>query len=192
MPINIGREMALPLEQIIGGPLQAVVQGQVLAANATADFIQQVGLLGDSSDQQRVRTVDFKFRRTRPSVSGDNQDEIKTEEVTLNVPLLTILPVPFIRIEEAEIDFEAKVSSITTNQTSTAFGVAVGASVFGGKLRINVNYSQSAKFSDQVNRAATLGVKVRAVQDETPAGLAKVLEILETAITDSEATEVSN
>ena len=45
MPINIGREMALPMERIIGGPLQAVIKAQTMAASETANFINNVGLL---------------------------------------------------------------------------------------------------------------------------------------------------
>ena len=108
MPVDIGREMALPMDQIIGGPLQAVVKAQALAASTTADFIQQVGLQ-TQNNQQVARTVDFSFQR---KTVGDN-DTVQTENVSLNVPLLAILPVPWIRVEEATVDFECKVSSST-------------------------------------------------------------------------------
>src|SRR5262245_65903554 len=102
MPINIGREMALPMEQIIGGPLQAIVQAQALAASSTAEFNQSVGLVNDKGTLS-ARTVDFKFQRRIPSTTNGNPpvDEIRTEEVSLTVPLLTIVPVPFIRVSEA-------------------------------------------------------------------------------------------
>jgi hypothetical protein len=43
--------------------------------------------------------------------------------VQMSVPLLTIVPVPFIRIEEATIDFECKVSSSTLETSAHNFGV---------------------------------------------------------------------
>jgi hypothetical protein len=195
MPINIGREMALPMEQIIGGPLQAIVQAQALAASSTAEFIQSVGLINDNGTLT-ARTVDFKFQRRIPSTTNGNPpvDEIRTEEVSLTVPLLTIVPVPFIRVAEATIDFEAKVSSSTLNQTDTRFGLDAEASggFWGVKFSVKASYSKQSKFQDQVNRSATLSVHVKAVQDEIPAGLARVLDILETAINDSDIEEVNN
>src|ERR1035437_3544066 len=115
MPINIGREMALPMEQIIGGPLQAIIRAQSLAASATASFIEQVCLnsvtSGNPPNQtttMTARTVDFSFSRQKPNADGT---AVTAETVALTVPLLTIIPVPFIRIQQATIDFECTVSS---------------------------------------------------------------------------------
>src|SRR5437899_462322 len=126
MPIDIGREMALPMEQIIGGPLQAIVRAQSMAANETASFIQTVGLITDSNNVTTARTVDFSFNRLKPPAHDAEQPT--TEIVKLTVPLLTILPVPFIRIEEATIDFDCKVSSSTLDTSQRNFGIDVQAS----------------------------------------------------------------
>jgi Protein of unknown function (DUF2589) len=191
MPINIGQEMALPMEQIIGGPLQAVVKAQALAASSTVDFIQQVGLNPPAAigGAQTARTVDFSFTRRVPAREDDDggaSDVLTTETVQLTVPLLTIVPVPFIRVKEATIDFEAQVSSSTLNTTDSTFGVSAEASggFWGVKFSVKASYTRNTKSSDQVNRSSTLKVHVYAVQDEIPAGLDRVLTILQTAIDD--------
>ena len=187
MPINIGREMALPMEQIIGGPLQAVIRAQSLAASETSDFVQTVGLEDDAAGPGRVaRTVDFSFTRTVPK--DDDTDDTETETVNLNVPLLTILPVPFIRIEEATIDFECKVSSSTLDQSTHKVGVESSASggFWGVKVKVKASYSYQKVRKDQIDKSATLKVHVKAVQDDMPAGLGRILEILETAVNDSD------
>lgn len=189
MPINIGQEMALPMEQIIGGPMQAFIKAQALAASTTADFIQSVGLSDDGSGGKKATTVAFSFDRSK--AAEDGTDTVKTETVVLSVPLLTIVPVPYIRIQEATIDFEAKVSSSTLNQTDTSLGIDASASggFWGVKFSVKASYSRQSKYKDQVNRSSTLTVHVKAVQDEMPAGLAKVLEILQTAVNDNDITE---
>jgi len=191
MPINIGQEMALPMEQIIGGPLQAVVKAQALAASSTVDFIQSVGLnpAPGGGGAQTARTVDFSFQRRVPARedgAGGASDVLTTETVQLTVPLLTIVPVPFIRVKEATIDFEAQVSSSTLNTTDSTFGVSAEASggFWGVKFSVKASYTRNTKTSDQVNRSSTLKVHVYAVQDEIPAGLDRVLTILQTAIDD--------
>ncbi|WP_116452903.1 DUF2589 domain-containing protein [Blastococcus litoris] len=190
MPINIGQEMALPMEQIIGGPLQAVVKAQALAASSTVDFIQQVGLnpAPGGGGAQTARTVDFSFQRRVPAREDDDgpSDVLTTETVALTVPLLTVVPVPFIRVKEATVDFEAQVSSSTLNTTDSTFGISAEASggFWGVKFTVKANYTRNTKSSDQVNRSSTLKVHVYAVQDEIPAGLDRVLTILQTAIDD--------
>jgi len=188
MPIDIGREMALPMEQIIGGPLQAIVKAQSLAANATATFIQQVGLLPADPNNPGAgsvaRTVDFSFKRLKPP--PDDKSAVTQETVSLTVPLLTIVPVPFIRIEEATIDFECKVSSSTLDTSQHNVGVEASASggFWGVHFSVKASYSFQSTHKDQVDKSATLKVHVKAVQDEMPGGLKKMLEILETAVVD--------
>ena len=133
MPIDIGKEMALPMEHIIGGPLQALIKAQSLAANATSDFIQQVGLekLGVAPNQtSKARTVDFTFNRVNPPVTNADGTVTAgtTSAVNMSVPLLTIVPVPFIRIQEATIDFECTVSSSTLDTSATSVKVDASAS----------------------------------------------------------------
>lgn len=191
MPINVGQEMALPMEQIIGGPLQAVIKAQALAASSTVDFIQQVGLnpaVGTAT--QTARTVEFSFDRKVPDTNDAGDDIVRTETVDLNVPLLTIVPVPFIRIATTDINFECQVSSSTVNSSEHTFGVSAEASggFWGVSVAVKSSYSYNSKSTDTVNRAATLKVDVHAVQDEMPAGLDRVLTILQTAIADDSGT----
>jgi len=99
MPIDIGREMSLPMEQIIGGPMQALIKAQALAASSTADFINQVGLETTGTPPvTKARTVDFQYEENKPKEDGCGFD---TKLIKLSVPLLTIVPVPYIRIEQA-------------------------------------------------------------------------------------------
>lgn len=178
----IGKEMALPMEQIIGGPLQAVIKAQSMAASTTANFIKQVGL-STSGTSSVARTVDFSFDRKKVQDDGSTSNET----VNLSVPLLTIIPVPYIRVQEALIDFQCTVSSSTIDTSKSSFGLDVSASggFFGCDFSVNASYSTESTHQSEVTRTATLKVQVKAVQDQMPAGLSKVLDILQTAITDS-------
>ncbi len=52
----------LDMSSLIGGPLQADCNAQLQLANATANFIQTVGMQEDNS---AVRTVDFKYEQIK-------------------------------------------------------------------------------------------------------------------------------
>ena len=184
MAIDIGREMALPMEQIIGGPLQAVIKAQSMAANASAQFIGEVGLMPGDGGKMVARTVDFSFNRLKAPANGGTATAVET--VDLKIPLLTILPIPFIRIEEAIIEFECKVGSSTLDTSSQKWGVDAKASGgwWGVSFSVQASYSQQSTHEDKVDKTATLKVTIKAVQDDMPGGMKKMLGILETAVVD--------
>lgn len=126
------------------------------------------------------------------------------QEMKLSVPILSILPVPYIRVEEATIDFNAKINSVEYARTTSTFtvggtmnynfGGSIGAAIpikvgsLGGKLSTGVNmkvslsYQQNTTSGYKVDRTYSMNVHVRAVQDEMPAGLERLLGILEDSI----------
>ena len=52
---------ALPMESLIGGPLNAAATAQGTLASITTQFITDVGLQTDSKGKLSARTVDFKY-----------------------------------------------------------------------------------------------------------------------------------
>jgi hypothetical protein len=112
----------------------------------------------------------------------------KIETMLLQVPILTMLPIPFIRVEEATIDFNAKITSVTYQKidTNMKFDAALEAKQRwpGGSAKLNVSFSYQKTTSqgETVDRTFSLNIHVKAVQDELPAGLEKLLSILEDAI----------
>ena len=113
---------------MLGGPLVAVVNAQAQSAIATVNFIKEVGFKkpseeeaagGDSSTEEPIY-VTFKYpKEIRPYDPGDpNADppveptDAKYETQELTVPILTMLPIPYIRIDLTTIDFNAKINSV--------------------------------------------------------------------------------
>ena len=92
------------------------------------------------------------------------------------------------QIEECTIEFNAKISSVTSQDSSslTKYGVSVEAkgSFFGSSIGIKASYSseKSQKNSNTENREFSMRVFVKAVQDDMPTGMRKILDILEQAI----------
>ena len=76
----------LPMESLIGGPLQAACDAQTMLAGATARFIEEVGLVKEG-DKQVVRTVGFSFTR---SANGDDGNGPASEKVEMNIPILAM------------------------------------------------------------------------------------------------------
>jgi len=106
----------------------------------------------------------------------------------LEVPILTMLPIPFIRIDEATLDFNVKINSMEYRQVDTNFNISgsLEAKARWGwgsaKLNVSTSYQRNTTQGEKVERTYSMNVHVRAVQEELPAGLEKVLGILEDAI----------
>lgn len=191
---------ALPFENIIGGPLKAAIEAQGMAAKATVDFIALVGFKPTDTDPMfpddpnatpdmgDVRNVTFKY----VVKDADGNDE----EAILTVPILTIVPIPFIRIDEMTIDFMAKISETRTAKHSTKSDTSFNTNFKLGyrswwspvsvsfTASYSTKHSSTAATSSRYQMESTINIHVRAVQDDIPAGLGRILDILENTITE--------
>ncbi|HIE11815.1 MAG TPA: DUF2589 domain-containing protein [Desulfotomaculum sp.] len=208
---NIPAELrALPLEHIIGSPLVAAIKAQALAANTTVDFIKEVGLKpralesesGESEDELdevtgesgqpgfEARYVDFKFDRViEEEVVTPGDPPTKTTKYSvvpskLTVPLLAIVPIPYIRINDMTIDFEFQIKDVETRESTTEKKVSMKAKAGGWfyKVSIKGSYSNRTVNKRETDRRTTLKITVNAVQDQMPEGLGRILDTLNEAM----------
>ncbi len=192
----IGDELAsLNFEAMIGGPLTAVVKAQASSAVTSVDFIKAVGFNADDNGNV-TDPVMVTFAYDKPVETTDPNTGAVTTEVKkfkLTVPFLTMLPVPFIRIEETTIDFNAKITSVQESSSSSKHGLDTELKAKAGwgwgsaSLKVNYSYQKSTTSSAKVERTYSMAVHVRAVQDELPAGTERLLGILENVITETPA-----
>jgi hypothetical protein len=207
MTVNIGAELqALPLEYMLSAPLVGAIKSQALAAQTTVQFIEKVGLEEQPDGTLSVRQVKFEYsKQVSDPAQPDTLPTLETHELT--VPMLAIIPVPYVRIQELDVEFEFKVKETITrtakveiasnlggsNTTEANFKVGGGfASFFGApsgsvKTTNTVNWNVSASYKSSTtqtqDRSARISFTLKAVQDEMPAGLKSVLTILNDAIT---------
>lgn len=199
-----GQELSsIDFESMIGGPLVAVINAQAQAAMSTVNFIKEVGFKktdeeeeagGDTSTKEPIY-VTFKYPKElspyQPATEGKSAVPAVYETQELKVPILTILPIPFIRIDTTTIDFNAKINSVEYRKTDTNLKVDAALEVKAkwlwgsAKLNVSTSYQKSTQQGNTVNRTYSLQVHVKAVQDEMPAGMEKILSILEGAITST-------
>jgi len=181
---------------LIDGPLIAVVKAQAQSARTSVDFIKAVGFDHDKDDPTKIlgpTMVSFSYNRTVDVKQADGTMKPEDKKFNLTVPFLTMLPIPFIRVEETTIDFNAKITSIQESTTATDFGVNAELAVKGGwgpvsaSLKVTCSYKKSTTASEKVERTYSMAVHVRAVQDELPAGTERLLTILENSIKETPA-----
>ncbi|MEK9136673.1 MAG: DUF2589 domain-containing protein [Bacteroidota bacterium] len=103
----------------------------------------------------------------------------------LEVPILTMLPIPYLRIEDVTIDFNAKIDSVEYQKIDTSLAIDTKLEVkqrwTGGSVKLNVSvaYKRNTQQGESVQRTYSMAVHIKAEQGEMPAGMQKVLDILE-------------
>lgn len=171
---------------IIGGPLDACVKAQSNASISTVNFINEVGF-EEVEGVKKLRMAEFSYKKNVPnpeynSEEPESSSNPKTieQDTELKVPFIALLNVPSFRIETCEVDFNVKLKSTYTKDVSSQFGINAGASGGFGpvKFKVDVSYKRSSSTGIKVEKEYSLGVKVRATNDEMPAGLEKVLSLL--------------
>lgn len=180
---SIGTLQGLPFENLIGGPLNACIRAQNDAAKTSINFIDEVCLKKDKETGEKSAVyVSFSFIQNG-------------RKVVINVPMIAIVPIPYIAINSIDISFKATVNGVESESSSTeteyeSKGTQKSTRKSGLFRRktttINSTFStkrdskstQDSKFSVE----ATIDVAVHAGQESMPAGMAKILEMLGAAM----------
>jgi hypothetical protein len=173
---------AIPFGSLIGGPLDACIQAQAAAAKTTYEFINTVGF--DAGGKSK--NVVFEYQKEGKIVS-------------LVVPVLVIVPIPYIEINTISIGFMANISaassSVSENAETTGMGAELGVQGKGGWGPFSLSTDFKANYSSKKDSKATqeskysveytMNVHLTASQSNMPPGLATLLNVLQGSITGS-------
>ena len=152
---------SIPFGNLIGGPLSACISAQADAAQVALNYVRAVSMKrldnGDNDDEAifEPETISFSF-----VVNGQPRVMI--------VPLLTIIPVPFIRIEHVDLSFTADITASDKNKFEAKYTAP--------------NREQTGEETTEVQVENVIEVDIHAVTSEMPSGLARLLEVFSTQL----------
>lgn len=194
----------LPMGELIGGPLNAACDAQIALASATANFIKVVGFLPPDGGNKEganavgaVRTAVFKFDRPIEKAGDKVIPGVPnaTETVEIEVPLLALVKIPNLSIDTVDVTFDMEVkSSFSTHEASDmeagGEGTAkVGWGPFSVSVKVHGSVSSHKENTRTSDNSAKYHVSVQAKDAGTPEGLARVLDILQTAAVPKAITQ---
>ncbi len=174
---------ALPLEYIIAAPLLAAVKAQQATAVATRDYIMSfLDAPADGADAGAARrpvTVDFKLllqdKDAKGNLTGASRD------VLMSVPLLSMVPVPHMRIDSLTTHFKYEISQTVgaNSESKKAFdgGVTLSKLPFID-FSLKGSVSSTASSQSSTNRSGMLEITLHASEAPIPEGLARLLSLL--------------
>ena len=166
----------LDMQQLIGGPLKAAADASMQLAQSTADFINEVGC----EEQVKVRTTTFKYQKT-----GVNEDGTeKTEEIQVEVPLLAIVPIPNLQVDEVNVLFDMEVQKSEGQEAAKGEEGGMSATAYWSPYKVSINGSVSSQEHNprSSDDSAKYHLDVRADEHGTPEGLQRVLDMMSEAV----------
>lgn len=142
---------SIPFGNIIGGPLAACVRAQAEAAHTTIDFIRGFTMTNSELDPEGVEpiTVTFTF-----IMNG--------EKTRMTVPLMTIVPIPYMHIDYVNLNFTADITACDDGKMEAKYATE--------------GYTRTEDDEQSVSVESKMGINVRASTSSMPSGMAKMLE----------------
>jgi len=180
MSIEVSEVKSLPLFQIMGAPILALVQAEAQAAQATAEFIERVGFISSEDDPpENARDVDhigqlrmFTFHYQKPGASGG------METFQVQIPLLSLVPIPSVQVKEAEFEFDVHIHDMYSQDLgSIAHDEESDEGDFLARQRVGLR----AGF-DKRDFSYPMKVKMKIEEAHVPSGMLALFKVMDQSI----------
>ncbi|WP_414707188.1 DUF2589 domain-containing protein [Pseudomonas sp. UBA4617] len=168
---------SLPMDRMIAGPLQAMVQAQVTASKSYADFLMQVCI----QDGKAV-AIQFDYDETIVDEQGEYKGVVSK---TMKVPLLAAITHPNIAIEEGKVEFELTIQQSAEDTSSSDRSGEMAASLGWGPFKLSMKGSISHKSTQtrKTDTRARYAFNTTIKRQDPPEALMRVIDFLTDAAT---------
>lgn len=179
----------LELQQLIAAPLVATIEADTMSAQKYLDYLTKIAF--DDFDPTTGKTGNL---RTLAFSYPEQDSDGKTYKREVSVPLITLLPLPLLHVEEADFDFDIKIIDALTEKSEESFSFDEGTAKESDKQeRMKMRASlapRSGKHEGDLQQslAANMKVKVKMRQSDMPAGLSNILHLAANNINVSDST----
>lgn len=177
-------------EKMVDVSLSISETGEIISAsfNQQIDDVANDAQLVVTCSGENVKAAVIKCKK----IAAQNAKPAVYQDMELKVPILTMLPIPFIRVATTDIEFNVKINSMENTESldeskkSIGGEASVGYKGFGVTANVSFNASMASQkktsSTAEIKKEFSLNIKVHAVQDDMPAGLSRILDILEESI----------
>lgn len=101
----------LPMKELIGSPLVAAAQANnMMAVTQTKFLLETCFALKKQGEKEIYKPIMINMTLTRPVINADGS-EAESIETDFNLPLLTIIPLNSLAVDEVNVAFEMEVKS---------------------------------------------------------------------------------
>lgn len=171
----------MELKDLISGPLVATIDADSISTQRYLSYLYELAF--ESYDRKtgkagNIRMLTFAFKE---------QDTSGTRTKRVNIPLLSLVPLPLLQIKEADFDFEIQIVDAVSEDSNATFSLRnprneESSTPKKGETKLRVSLapdsgSATRQSKSQQSLSANMKVKVTMQHADMPAGLSNLLNL---------------
>lgn len=194
---------SLPLHDLIGATLVAIIEADAQAAQATLEYIETVGFVTPSKPEAsaegegiaagKLRMAEFKYRKL------DENNEVS--DFVASVPVLALVPIPALQVQDARFKLTAQITDIAAQDTTapganapaalaTRAATSIVSKIQPRQYQLLTKPVASSGTKDQETRGNFhLEVEITMGQADLPLGMEKLFNMMDNAIREDKAAK---
>ena len=176
----------LPLHEIIGIPIADMIRAEMQAAQASMEFVENIGFRRDKSnnpdDFGELRFITFRYQHSDPS------GKKITREV--KIPLLSLVPLPLLQIARGEFDIVVRVEDVKPLRLDSSVisrppGKSETLTPKRHEFFVSVDSLETVE-DPKGSAAPRIRIKIEVEQSHLPIGVNSLLRKLDQNVVDQE------
>lgn len=173
----------LPIGQLICTPFIEMARGQAALCEVYVQTLFQIAFKDGSKakfdDSGDNSTRILKFAYTRPVVD-EVTGTVSDKDFKIDVPLLSLVPIPAFTMNSADVNFDMEVNIANTqsNTTTEELQTNVKFGFWGMTGNISGKVSNTSNSSYSNTQKATYSIAVHAIQQPATEGMSKLTSLL--------------
>ena len=169
----------MELKDLISGPLVATIDADSMSTRRYLSYLYELAVDSynpETGEVGNLRMLEFTY---------NVQDNGTQRQQRVNIPLMTLVPLPLLQVKEADFDFDIQIIDAVSADKHSTFslkGKNDGEDPIpeGVKLRVSMaasNIEGNMEKKVRQGLAANMKVKVKMQQADMPGGLSNLLNL---------------
>lgn len=165
----------LPMGLLICQPIWEAAKGQAALCQVYIQTIYQLAFV-DGDPEKGTKTVTFSFKRL---IIDQKTGQETTKDMAVEVPLMSLVPLPAFTMDEATVDFSMEVHEQTVDSSSNTETVSNTDSInfWGCSASITGSVAATTSHTRATDNTSKYIIHARAVQQPPSEGMAKLTSL---------------
>ncbi len=188
-------DRGMNIDQVISAPLVAASTANAMMLKDQARFLMEFCF--DVTERKDAdgnvtgvthtpRMINMVMTRTTvdPTKDSNDPDALRTVEMTFSVPVLTLIPINSLAVDEVKIEFDMEITSQSSasNDSSKTSGLDDGGEKTQLKGKISYDSRENGSKSSRRQNSSKLKVHVHAGNLPLPVGVTAMLDMYSKSI----------
>lgn len=166
----------IPIDYLVSAPLMAAARANLALADNMLEFINAIAYKGGKPDGG---TQLLEFTLERP-FTNPNTGLVEKETFTVSAPLIGLVTIPSLLVDNVTIDFTTEVT--TSEQNKSDVSASLSAKYGFGAFSVTGTVATSISNTRSTDNTAKYTFHVQANQQPSTEGMSKLMDVMASVI----------